>query len=75
MKIVVQDRPTFDTVLDWFLEFQYTTKNAVCEIKMPKQVYTKVLKLSEALLIDGTLYGASLTKDNSLAGEIEIVGC
>lgn len=75
MKILVQDRPTFDTVLDWFLEFQHTTKNAVCEIKMAKKVYTKVLKLSEALLIDGYLYGALLTKDNSLTDEIEIVGC
>jgi hypothetical protein len=75
MKIPIYARPTFDTVLDWFLEFQYTTKNAVCEVRMPKQVYTKVLKLSEPLLIEDTLYGATLTKDNSLTGEVEIVGC
>jgi hypothetical protein len=75
MKIVVAGRITFDTVLEWFLEFQRSTGNAVCEIRMEKRIYTKAIQVSEALLIEGALYGATFIKDNSVRDAVEVTGC
>lgn len=67
---------TFDRVLDVFLDFQRTTGESVCEVRMCKQIYTKVLKLGEGLFVEGTLYGATLIKDNTIPmGEMLVTGC
>lgn len=75
MKIPVAGKITFDTVLDWFLVFQRSTGDAVCEIRTEKRIYTKAISVSQALLIEGALYGATLIKDNSVRDAVEITGC
>jgi hypothetical protein len=76
MKIDVKFPITFDTVLDWFLEFQKTQGEGVCQVLMCKQIYIRVLKVSQGLFVEGALYGATLIKDNNVPmGEVYVIGC
>jgi hypothetical protein len=75
MKITVAKRPTFDDVLDWFLAYQRSTNDSVCEVIVSKRFYNAVLKVSKPHMVEDTLYGAALTKGSSTAEEVEVVGC